>query len=143
MASAAPARKADPDQREQDLIWGILLAIRAQSVKALDNRGGLLHRVLAKVLDEKREAIGQALGFVPTPHPLFGEFRCLIEALDEAHRADLIGFLNPHYREIVLKVHPDTAHQILQDLSQREELSRELAERFLFHYRQLISNQRD
>lgn len=125
----------NPEKRERDLVWGILLTLRARrGIEKIDNSGGLLHAAFSKLLDEDATSVREALGFVPTPHPLFGEFRCITEALDRAHRAGLVSFLNPSYREIVLKVRPDAAETLLGRLSVSVEESERLADSLWKHY---------
>lgn len=129
------ARRSSPERKERDLVWGILLALRARGVEQLDNSGGALHTAFAQLLADDGAYVREALGFVPSPNPLMGEFRCIVEALDSAHRAGLVSFLNPTYRRVVLSVRAGAATKMLETLGEEAKVGTKLAERFFEHYK--------
>lgn len=139
MEKQTQTSQVDASHSEQNLIWGLLLSMRIEGFQEVEISNGLFHKAFAHLLDEHEEQVLQLLGFVPVANPLFGEFESVNEALDEAHRAGIVGFRNPTYRRMTLDLSRESAQRLLGRIGQNGATYQKLAHSFAQHYSKLTN----
>lgn len=119
-----------------DFFTGLFAVLAQRDARALSVRIDRFDMVLAKVFSrlQEREGDDLHLRFRIRTHPIHRDSPTVQDALGRAAQRDIIGFDNPVYEDIAIKLAPDEAARILERLPGGSELYERVADDFLELY---------
>ena len=119
-----------------EFFTGLLAGLAHTGTRRISIRGDSFDLAVEAVARELVEKHGDEveLGFRVKPHYIHGDSAVVRDAIASAAQADLISLDNPEYQDIRLKIGPETADLILDELPVDRRIFLELADLFLLAY---------
>jgi hypothetical protein len=121
-----------------DFMTGILAGLALRGERVLDLNDTRVDEAFAAVYQEALDRADEKdldVDFQIIPDSIHGDSTVVQDAIREAVAARLVNRINPSFRRIRITIDPAWAEALTADLPGGGELYRNLAARFLLHYR--------
>jgi hypothetical protein len=120
-----------------DLVFGLLAVFAQRGVETLRTTDTVLHGAIAAALDVFRTSSGDLAQLADHyfADAVTDNYDELNNALIEAQSFDLIGFPNPSYSKLEVKIAPDAAEKMLRSFGANRKTIEDAADAFLLRMR--------
>jgi hypothetical protein len=135
MLSSEIEKNAAP--QPHDLVFGLLAALAQRGVETLRTDDTVLHGAFGTALNVFRKSNGDlaVLADYYYADAVTDNYDELNNALIEAQSFDLIGFPNPSYSKLEVKIAPDAAEKMLRSFGANRKTIENAADAFLLRMR--------